>query len=236
MTFYHSYTHRFLIIHNSQFTIPKLYFPAMTYIDISRTLSPATAVWTGDSPFVLQQQLRLADGDTVNLTTIHVSAHMGTHVDAPSHFAIDGHTMESAPLEVYWGPAQVVTVAKEAGPLYPADFAHVDLGRAPRLLVNSRHAERDHGHFYPDFVYPSPELADFLGQHGIILYGADAPSMDDSQSQTLPGHHAMLRNNIYIMEGLDLRLAPDGLYELSAFPLKIATGDGSPVRAVLRTL
>ena len=35
-------------------------------------------------------------------------------------------------------------------------------------------------------------------------------------------------------EWLDLSGVADGLYELSALPLKIAHGDGSPVRAVLR--
>lgn len=206
----------------------------MKYIDITRVIDPSTAVWPGDNPFVLEQRLRLADEDTVNLTTIHISAHMGTHVDAPSHFSRVGHTMETAPLHVYWGPAQVVTVAKESGPLVPADFAHVDLSLAPRLLINSRHAERGLHEFHHDFVYPSPELADFLATKGIILYGADAPSMDHSTSQDLPGHHALFRHNIYIMEGLDLSNAADGLYELAALPLKINTGDGSPVRAVLR--
>jgi arylformamidase len=58
--------------------------------------------------------------------------------------------------------------------------------------------------------------------------------MDDVDSKELPGHHALLAAGIAILEGLDLREAPDGLYELAALPLKIAGGDGSPVRAVLR--
>lgn len=206
----------------------------MKYIDITRTVTVGMAVWDGDTPFNLEQQLSLAKGDSVNLTTLTVSAHMGTHVDAPAHFDLNGRTMEQVPLDVYWGPAQVVTVAKTAGPLTPADFNHVDLSLAPRLLVNSHHAERDQTIFHHDFVYPSPELADYLGQRGIILYGADAPSMDAADDPTLPGHHALLRNGIYILEGLDLRQAPDGVYEFVAFPLKIAGGDGSPVRAVLR--
>jgi arylformamidase len=75
-----------------------------------------------------------------------------------------------------------------------------------------------------------------LGHHGVVLYGTDAPSMDHVQSKDLPGHHALRRNGIAILEGLDLRPAPDGVYELVALPLKIEGGDGSPVRAVLRVL
>jgi arylformamidase len=55
--------------------------------------------------------------------------------------------------------------------------------------------------------------------------------MDDDK---LPGHKALLRNGIAILEWLNLSETADGLYELAALPLKIAGGDGSPVRAVLR--
>lgn len=209
---------------------------AVRLIDISRSLNPSIAVWPGDTPFEIRRMASLAEGASVNLTTLIVSAHTGTHVDAPYHFMPDGATMEAVDLSTYWGPAQVVTVAKEFGPLGPADFAHVDLTRAPRLLVHSAASSTDPKQFHEAFVYPSPELADFLGAQGIILYGADAPSMDAHDSTTMPGHKALYRNGILILEGLDLSNAPDGLYELVAMPLPVRGGDGSPVRAVLRTL
>jgi arylformamidase len=205
-------------------------------IDISRPLSPSIAVWPGDTPFEMQRKLSITEGAAVNLTTIVISAHTGTHVDAPFHFTADGTTMEEVDLDVYWGPAQVVTVTRESGPLVPADFAHADLTRTPRLLVHSEASHTDPSMFHEEFVYPSPELADFLGEQGIILYGADAPSMDAHDSKTLPGHKAMQRNGVLIMEGLNLSEAPDGLYELVAMPLRLQGGDGSPVRAVLRSL
>ena len=204
--------------------------------DISRTLFPGMAVWPGDTPYDLRPTGSLAEGSTVNVTTITLSAHTATHVDAPYHFSDDGDTMEAVDLAAYWGVAQVVTVTKADGPLVPDDFAGYDLSRAPRLLVRSSASEADPRVFQHDYVYPSPELADHLGAHGIILYGVDGPSVDASDSKTLPGHHALQRNGILILEGLDLSEVSDGVYELSAFPLKILGGDGSPVRAVLRTL
>lgn len=204
--------------------------------DISRTLFPGMAVWPGDTPYDLRPTGSLAEGGTVNVTTITLSAHTATHVDAPYHFTDDGATMEAVDLSAYWGPAQVVTVTRVSGPLVPGDFVGYDLARAPRLLVRSGASAADPRVFHHDYVYPSPELADYLGEQGIVLYGADAPSMDASDSKALPGHHALQRNGILILEGLDLSEAPDGVYELSAFPLKILGGDGSPVRAVLRSL
>jgi arylformamidase len=206
----------------------------MTLIDISRTLYPGIAVWPGDTPFTLVANLERARGASVNLTTLHLSAHTGTHVDAPHHFADDAPPIDAVGLEPYWGPAQVVTVTQEDGPLLPGDFAGYDLGLAARLLVRSAASRLDPAVFPDRFVYPSPELADWLGTRGIVLYGADGPSMDAADSKTLDGHQALRRNGIAILEGLDLSQAADGLYELVALPLKIAGGDGSPVRAALR--
>lgn len=208
----------------------------MTLIDISRTLEPALAVWPGDTRFERRMNLSMSDGDSVNLSTLTLSAHTGAHVDAPFHVERNGITIEQLALEPYWGPAQVVTVQKAAGPLSAEDFAHVDLSRAPRLLVRSASGSGPHDIFPPEFVYPSPELAGVLAQAGIVLYGSESPSTDDAASKDLPGHHALLDAGILILEGLDLSAAPDGVYELVALPLKIAGGDGSPVRAVLRTV
>jgi arylformamidase len=208
----------------------------ITLIDISRTLQPALAVWPGDTPFQRVPVLEMAQGASVNLSTLTLSAHTGTHVDAPFHFQPAGTTLARVPLAAYWGLAQVVTVSKPHGPLRPEDFAHVDLACAPRLLVHSGGSDLPHDLFPPQFVYPSPELAAALGRAGIVLYGADTPSMDHAESKELPGHNALLAAGIAILEGLDLRGVPDGVYELSALPLKIDGGDGSPVRAVLRTL
>jgi arylformamidase len=207
-----------------------------TLYDISRTLSSSIAVWAGDTPFSLQQVLDRKQGDSVNLTTITMSAHTGSHIDAPRHFTHEGVTLEQLDLRPYWGLAQVVTVAKAEGALYPDDFAGYDLQQAPRLLVHSAASAAEPSLFPHDIVYPSADLADYLGTLGILLYGTDAPSMDAVDDPHLPGHNALLRNQICILEGLDLSGVPDGIYELVALPLKIAGGDGSPVRAALRSL
>lgn len=205
-------------------------------IDISRPLSPQIAVWPGDAPFAIEPTVTIAAGGSVNLTRLSLSGHTGTHADAPYHFNEDGRTLEALDLATYWGPAQVVTIERTDGPLTPLDFARYDLRLASRLLVRTPAAHFPLDQFPPHYPYPDPALAAFLGAQGILLYGTDAPSMDHVNSKDLPGHQALLRHSIAIIEGLDLHAAPDGLYELAALPLRIAGGDGSPVRAVLRIL
>ena len=119
----------------------------------------------------------------------------------------DGRTLETLDLAIYWGPAQVVTVDAREAPLLPADFAGYDLGQAPRLLVRTPASTYPPTSSPPTTPIPAPNLAAFLEQHGVFLYGTDAPSMDHVDSKTLPGHQAMLRHGIAIIEGLDLQQA-----------------------------
>ena len=206
----------------------------MPIIDISRSLTPEIATWEGDTPFQLKQMQNLSKGDSINLTTLVMSVHTGTHVDAPYHFDEEGDPIHQMDLSPFWGLAQVVHVEKSEGSLIPTDISHVDLSKAPRLLIRSTSSGKDHSVFYPDFVYPHPELAPFLAEQGIVLFGTDAPSVDHVHSKSLEGHHALHASGISILEGIELTGVKEGIYDLCALPLKIVGGDGSPVRALLR--
>ena len=68
------------------------------------------------------------------------------------------------------------------------------------------------------------------------MIGIDTPSVDLFASKDLPAHKALLRHDMANLEGLVLKDVPDGAYDLCALPLKLKGYDGSPVRAVLRSL
>lgn len=207
---------------------------AMLY-DITRTISPELCVWPGDTPFTLTHVMRLANGASVNLTTFTTTAHLGTHADAYYHYEAGGAHPAGMPLEAYIGPAQVVTVSQQDGPLFPADFSHVDLTGAERLLIHSQVSDLP-DHQWPEFFpYLSVEVIAWLGGLGIRLIGLDSPSVDALTSTDLPCHHALNRHKIVNIEMLQLRGVPDGAYELIALPLKLDGACGSPVRAVLRS-
>src|SRR5690242_15611341 len=96
-------------------------------IDISRTVSTGTHVWPGDTPFTFEHNLRLSEGASVNLTTLHLSAHTGTHADAPYHYDDRGAHPAEVPLDRYIGPAHVVTIDRQHGGITPDDLAGKDL-------------------------------------------------------------------------------------------------------------
>ena len=58
----------------------------MKIYDISLSLSAKTIRWATAQPFELIERKRMSRGDSNNSSSIHTSAHAGTHVDAPFHF------------------------------------------------------------------------------------------------------------------------------------------------------
>lgn len=206
---------------------PRLY-------DISRTLAPASAVWPGDTPFSFEHNLRQQDGASVNLTTLTLSPHVGTHADAPYHFADGDLHPAELPLDPYLGPAQVVTVTRREGGMIPADFAGHHLEETPRLLIHTWVSDLPDDTWPENFPYLTVDLIDWLAGQGVVLIGLDCPSVDAFDSQDLPGHHRLRQRGMVNLEGLYLAGIPDGFYELIALPLKLAGVCGSPVRAVLR--
>ncbi len=204
--------------------------------DITRTVRATTAVWPGDTPYHVEHVLKIADGASVNLTTISLSPHTGTHADAYYHYSADGEHPATMPLDAYDGRARVVTVSRRAGALAPSDIAHVNLKGATGVLIHSHVSDLSDEKWASDFPYLSVELIAWLAASGVWLIGLDSPSVDALTSKDLPCHHALRRHGMVNLELLQLRGVPDGEYELIALPLKLDAACGSPVRAILRPL
>src|SRR5215831_13052629 len=95
--------------------------------DISMPLGPDTPAYPGDPPFERELVQSLARGDPATVSCLRMSAHNGTHVDAPAHLLPDGPPLDSFLLEAMCGPATVVAV-----PGVPRIDA-ADLARTGRL-------------------------------------------------------------------------------------------------------
>lgn len=202
--------------------------------DISRTLSPSLAVWPGDASFSAKQVWSKKNGYSVNLFTLTLSAHTGSHIDAPYHVDDAGVHPADLPLDPYIGPAHVATISRRLGGIVPGDFDGHDLSGMKRLLIHTWVSDLPDDQWPEDFPYPTVELADWLAGHGVALLGVDTPSVDRHDDDRLSCHHRLSRHGIANLETLTLSGVPDGFYELIALPLKIAGVCGSPVRAILR--
>ena len=202
--------------------------------DISPLIGPALGVWPGDTPPSREVLLDLRRGDTVTLSTLRATVHLGAHADAPSHYAADAPSIEARALDYYLGPCQVVRVAPARGGGTRVTSAMVATPiTEPRVLLATG-TFPDPERFNEDFAALSPELVEQLGHQGVRLVGIDTPSVDLFDSKDLPAHRMFLQCDMAILEGIVLKDVPEGAYELIALPLRLAGFDASPVRAVLR--
>ena len=200
-----------------------------TLLDISRPLSPATAVWPGDRPVEWSWTARKGKEMAVNVGALATSTHAGTHADAPLHVVSEGDSIDALPLSAFVGPAEVVAVDDDV--IRPR---HVPEVHAPRVLFRTAHSTVDAETWMPDVAPLHPETVASLADQGVVLVGTDAPSVDPVESKTLPAHHALIEAGIVNLENLALGCVAPGCYELIALPLAIVGADASPVRAVLR--
>jgi arylformamidase len=94
------------------------------WVDLTYPLSP-------DVPrvasFAAPTFTRIAEmpAQPLNVTRMDTIVHMGTHLDAPRHFFLDGPSMEAIPLERMMGRGVVLHIEKAAyGVIEPADLEH----------------------------------------------------------------------------------------------------------------
>lgn len=205
----------------------------MKFHDITRPVFTGMPVWPGDTPAEFRLVTTIPGGAACNVGRLRVSVHSGTHADAPFHYNAAGATMDTVPVDTYVGPARVVDIRGQAV-ITPALLAAHDFTGTPRVLFKSD-AWIDPANFPASWPLLAAEVPAWLGQRGVKLVGMDVPSVDHLASKDLPIHHALDAAGIVILENLDLRAIAPGVYELIALPLKIRGGDGSPVRAVLRS-
>jgi arylformamidase len=188
--------------------------------DVSRRISEETAVWPGDVPFSWRETASSGGGAPWGSTCFTMSAHCGTHADAPSHVFEDGKAIGEAPLAAYIGPAKVVLLPG-VGEVGPDALPRKCIGVARVLFRSGGKASL------------SPLAAIRLAEAGAMLVGTDGASIDAEDAEDLPAHRALLERGVALLEDLDLSAVPEGQYQLVALPLRFDALDASPVRAIL---
>jgi len=201
--------------------------------DISVAVRVGTPEWPGDAPFGCGWTTRIADGATVNLSSISGSPHVGTHADAPLHVHDDWPASDALPLAAFVGDALVLDVSAFASGPMPLAADDPRLAGVERLLLRTGRTIAD-GRFPPDWPVLAPDTAATLAARGLKLVGVDAPSVDARENRTLDVHRALFGGGAWVLENLDLRAVPAGRYELIAPPQRLVGLDAAPVRAVLR--
>ncbi len=203
----------------------------MNCIDITLPLCPELAVWPGDVPYSRLQSLALDSGASVNLSSITMSLHAGTHFDAPCHFTESAGEAGDISPETGMGLAFVVDVRGKQC-IGRSDLSIVETASVERILLRTD-VWSDWTQFPESIPVLDLDVPEYLSSHGVRLIGIDLPSVDTIDSKTLPIHHALHDYGITILESLKLTAVAEGFYQLAALPLRIVEGDAAPARALL---
>jgi len=207
----------------------------LRYIDLSWTLDTDVLVYPGDPAFVVQGT-RNPDEDGFSLKSITSAMHVGTHLDAPSHYLAKGGTVEAIPLEKTLGYVNKLTIKPVKGVISTEAIKNQYLQAkehfAKIVICSGFSSERFKPTYFTDFPSFEPSLFEFLSANQIELFGVDMPSVKYTLGGAASMHHDLLSKQIVIVENLINLEATDDVFFLMAAPLKIAKMDGSFIRAI----
>lgn len=210
-------------------------------VDLSCPIGPDTQVYPGDpEPRITPAATIAADG--FNVAHVSMGSQSGTHADAPYHFAAAGARIDEMDLSLFLGPGVFVD-ATGHGARQPITWADIEpragrLGPGAVVLLHTGWSRHYGGPDYFAHPYLDGEAARRLVDLGVRTVGIDAPNLDETPDEEHPGdgwpvHRAFaaaggaLVENLSNLERVDF---PDPL--ISVLPIKLAGGDGAPVRAV----
>jgi arylformamidase len=207
------------------------------WIDVSVPLRTGMAHWPGDPEPNFERICEIEQGEEANVTFCRMSAHTGTHMDAPCHFLAGRSGIDSFPLEVGIGPARVIAVT-DSDVISGSDLQGKGIKAGDRVLLKTLNSGKrwQNLDFQTDFVGIDSSGAKFLAEAGIALVGIDYLSVGVFKGDGRETHTILLQAGIWILEGLNLSEVNEGAYDLICLPLRIEGSDGSPARAILRPL
>ena len=225
-------------------------------VDMTYPFAEETLHWPTAQPFKLE---KVNEGVTPQgywyaSYNYSGSEHVGTHIDAPFHFAQGKWTTDQIPLGQTIGPGAIIDVRRKAEANRDYQLQVVDIrtwerrhGKLPDGAIvlmysgwgkfwgnRKRYFGSDQEGDVTNLRFPgfSKDAAAFLlKERKVKAVGTDTPSIDYGPSRDFIAHQIFGRGNIPIFENvasLD-RLPPKGT-TIFAVPMKIKGGSGAPLR------
>jgi arylformamidase len=215
----------------------------MRIIDLSLPITTDHPRWKTEVTFAGD----LAKGDLAQVTTLKVSCHAFTHVDARRHMFADGATIESTPLDKLVGDCAVIDLVdvkpNEAisAERLAARGGHIRKGGMALFKTGwDRQRPPQSTTFWTDSPYLTRDAAQWLMDRGIVTVAYDFPQdytirlLLKGEVRPLPEHvthDILLRNGVHMIEyvanTIEIR---EKQVLLCAAPLKIPGADGAPAR------
>ena len=212
------------------------------WTDVTYPIFENMTGWPDQPPVSRDVLSCISCGDEAQVSMLHLSAHSGTHMDAPNHFMSQGIDMSRVPFEIGLGPVRVARIECTQPAITVADLEAYEARTRPieageRLICRTPNSDKT---FWPqepyDYEYHAvgPEAAQWMADRKLLLIGVDYLSIGPYKTTPFT-HRNLMRGKVWILEGLDLRKIEEGEYEMICLPLKVVGSDGSPCRVLLRS-
>jgi arylformamidase len=206
----------------------------MKIIDISWPISTVTTGYK-DKKVVTFEATKQFEKDGARETTLCVSSHTGTHIDAPSHFLKDGLTIDALSLDRFIGPCIVIDCTDVSEYIADTALQNKSIKQGDIVLfktANSLISPTDS--FSPHFIYVHHSAARYLAEKKVKAVGIDYLGIERSQSGH-PTHTILMHSDVIIIEGLRLQQVNPGNYFFVCLPLYTIGLEAAPARAILMT-
>ncbi|RBQ15194.1 cyclase family protein [Spongiactinospora rosea] len=214
-------------------------------VDLSVPIHSGMPVYPGDPEVTVSPALTVGE-EGVNVLGLHLGSQSGTHVDAPYHIDDALPDLDMLPLDRFVGRATIADVRglPPRTPIGPDALAPALRPGLILLIATGWAAHWGTGH-YLAHPYLTPDAAALIIDSGVRTVAIDALSVDPTPvpdtdcSDPLPAHrvlcgaHAVIAENLRNLDVL-LDARPVRPIEVSLLPIRIAGGDGAPIRAVAR--
>ncbi len=178
----------------------------------------ASPVYPGDPKPGAVAVRSINSGDDYNLSKVSFCPHTGTHIDAPLHFIKNGKSVDRLKMRNFYGKCSVIEVT---GEITGSDMDRLLPHCHKRILFKGGGK-----------AFLTLTAAEVIVDHNIKLVGTDSMTIgwEHENNQV---HSELLRNDIPIIECLNLDRIEAGDYEICAFPIKLEGIEAAPCRAVL---
>jgi len=162
-----------------------------TWIDLSRPIVEGVPVYPGD-PLFQARPFAEHTVDGFRGVRITFGSHLGTHIDAPYHYFVDGETLDDFPLDFFCGKAACLDLTETISNNAVASFGIPVLFKIDDLLPFEQVVESvdflflqtnwaskfGRPEFYSNFPSLSPEICEWLDDYANLrLLGLETPSL-----------------------------------------------------------
>ncbi len=216
------------------------------FVLLSHILKQDTPSYGNRDKVIIRVNSSIKAGETANSSCLVLSNnHIGTHVDVPRHFSIDGKRTIDYPIGDYvFEKCQVIDLPKTNACLIgPNDFDSTDIDSGIELLLIRTGYESLRGQdaYWNDNPGLAPELADYLRERfpNLRCVGFDFISVTSwkHRAEGRLAHKAFLApengsKEIWAIEDMSLKDAPTIIKRVVVAPLMVEDGNGTAVTVI----